>query len=70
MSHQALTVTDMSAAAALVADVAANERAVTMQHADCDSYRWVRVQAPQRVSDLLVAAAQEERGCQAELIAH
>lgn len=70
MSHQALTVTDMSAAAALVADVAANERAVTMQHADCDSYRWVRVQAPQRVSDLLVTAAQEERGCQAELIAH
>ena len=60
----------MSAAAALVAEVAANERAVTMSHADCDSYRWVRVQAPQRVSDVLVTAAQEERGCQAELIAH
>jgi hypothetical protein len=69
-SHQALTVENMSAAAALVAEVAAHERAVTMTHADCDSYRWVRVQAPQRVSDLLVTAAQEERGCQAELIAH
>lgn len=69
-SHQALTVENVSAAAALVADVAANERAVTMHHADCDSYRWVRVQASQRVSDLLVTAAQEERGCQAALIAH
>jgi len=69
-SHQTLTVDNVSAAAALVAQVAANERAVTMHHADCDSYRWVRVQAPQRVSDLLVTAVQEERGCQAELIAH
>jgi hypothetical protein len=67
-SHQAVTVETMSAAAALIAEVAANERAVTMRHADCDAYRWVRVQAPQRVSDLLVT--QEERGCQAELIAH
>ena len=69
-SHQAVTVENMSAAAALIAEVAANERAVTMRHADCDSYRWVRVQAPQRVSDVLVTATQEERGCQAELIAH
>ena len=69
-SHQALTVETMGAAAALVAEVAASERAVTMRHADCDSYRWVRVQAPQRVSDLLVTAAQEETGCQAELTAH
>jgi hypothetical protein len=68
--HQAVTVENMSAAAALIAEVAASERAVTMRHADCDSYRWVRVQAPQRVSDLLVTATQEERGCQAELIAH
>jgi hypothetical protein len=53
-----------------VADLAANERVITMQHADCDSYRWVRVQASQRVSDLLVASMREERGCQAELTAH
>ena len=38
-SHQAWTVENMSAAAAHVADVAASERAVTMRHADCDSYR-------------------------------
>ena len=44
-SHQALTVENMGAAAAHVADVAANERAVTMRHADCNCYRWVRVQA-------------------------
>ncbi len=69
-SHQALTVENVSAAAAHVADVAANERAVTMRHADCNSYRWVRVQAAQRVSDLLVTAAREETACQAELTAH
>ena len=33
-SHQAVTVENMSAAAALIAEVAANERAVTMRHAD------------------------------------
>ena len=69
-SHQALTVENVTAAAAHVADVAANERAVTMQHADCNSYRWVRVQTAQRVSDVLVASTQEDRGCQAELTAH
>ena len=69
-SHQALTVENVTAAAAHVADVAAHERAVTMQHADCNSYRWVRVQTAQRVSDLLVASREEERGCQAELTAH
>ena len=69
-AHQALTVDNVSAAAAHVADLAANERAVTMQHADCSSYRWVRVQAARRVSDLLVASIREERGCQAELTAH
>jgi hypothetical protein len=68
--HQALTVDNVSAAAMHVADLAANERVITMQHADCDSYRWVRVQASQRVSDLLVASMREERGCQAELTAH
>jgi hypothetical protein len=69
-SHQTLTFENLGAAAAHVADVAANERAVTMRHADCNDYRWVRVQCPQRVSDLLVSSAREERGCQAELTAH
>ena len=69
-SHRAVIVENLGAAAAHVADVAASERAVTMQHADCNSYRWVRVQAPERVSDLLVSQAQKETGCQAELTAH
>ena len=69
-SHQTLTFESLGAAEAHVADVAANERAVTMRHADCNAYRWVRVQGPQRVSDLLVSSVREERGCQAELTAH
>jgi hypothetical protein len=69
-SHRAVMVDTLGAAAAHVADVAATERNVTMQHADCNTYRWVRVQAPERTSDLLVVRAQEERGCQAELTAH
>ena len=69
-SHDALTVADVSAAAAHVADMVAQARAVTMQHAQCNTYRWVRVNAAQQVSDLLVTGTQEERGCQAELTAH
>jgi hypothetical protein len=66
--HQALRVESLAAAAALVADEAAQERAVTMRHADCNDYRWVRVQGPRRVSDVLVT--REETGCQVELTAH
>jgi len=69
-SHRALVVDTLGAAAAHVADVASVERAVTMQHADCNTYRWVRVHAPEQINDLLVSAAREERGCQAELTAH
>jgi hypothetical protein len=69
-SHQALMVGDVGAAAAHVADVAAHERAVTMRHADCSQYRWVRVEGPQRVSDLLVVRVQKEAECQAEHTAH
>ena len=68
--HHALTVEDLGAAAAHVADAAAHERAVTMRHAECNDYRWVRVEGPQQVSDLLVTGAREEAGCQAELTAH
>jgi Type II secretion system (T2SS), protein E, N-terminal domain len=69
-SHDALTVTNVTAAAAHVADMVAQARTVTMQHAQCNTYRWVRVHAAQQVSDLLVTSTQEERGCQAELTAH
>lgn len=69
-AHEALTVPTLGDAAARIADLAAEVRAVTMQHARCNTYRWVRVNAPQQVSDLIVAGTQEERGCQAELTAH
>lgn len=64
----ALTVASVAQAAAHVANAAAIERTVTMRHADCEAYRWVRVQGAQQVSDLLVT--QEGSGCQAELTAH
>jgi hypothetical protein len=69
-SHKALAVANLNAAATHVADMVAQACAVTMQHAQCNTYRWVRVNAPQQVSDLLVGSTQEERGCQAELTAH
>lgn len=69
-SHEALTMTSVSDAAAHIANMAAQARAVTMQHAECNTYRWVRVNAAQHISDLLVTGTREERGCQAELTAH
>jgi hypothetical protein len=66
--HQSLTVGSLAAAAAVVADAAASEQAVTMRQADCNQYRWVRVEGPQQVSDVLVA--REEAGCLAALTAH
>jgi len=68
--HHPVTVENLGAAAAHVADVAADERAVTMRHAECNDYRWVRIEGPQRVSDLLVTIPRKETGCQAELTAH
>ena len=70
LSHEAKTVQTLGAAAAHVADLALNERAVTMRHAECQDYRWVRVQGSERVSDLLVMDTREEAGCQAALTAH
>jgi hypothetical protein len=66
--HQSVTVGSLAAAAALVADAAASEQAVTMRQADCHDFRWVRVEGAQQVSDVLVA--REEAGCQAALTAH
>ena len=67
VAHEADIVKTLTAAAALVADCAQRDRAVTMRHAAYDEYVWVRVEGSQRVSDLLVG---KETGCQAELIAH
>jgi hypothetical protein len=69
------TVATLTAAAARIADRAQTDRAVTMRHASCDAYVWVRVEGAQHVSDVLVRQDPEGfrgkgEGCQAELIAH
>jgi nanoRNase/pAp phosphatase (c-di-AMP/oligoRNAs hydrolase) len=55
-------------AAAHIAESALVDRAVTMRHASCNQYTWVRVEGPRQVSDLFVPAMQEAE-CQAEHIA-
>jgi hypothetical protein len=50
----AVTVAGLGAAAAHVANAAVRTRAVTMRHAPCDPYVWVRVEGAAQVSDLLV----------------
>ena len=67
ITHEADLVRTLTAAASLVADRAERDREVTMRHAACGEYVWVRVEGSQRVSDLLV---EKETGCQAELTAH
>lgn len=57
----------LTAAASLVADRAERDRTITMKHAACDEYVWVRVEGSERVSDLLV---EKEAACQAALTAH
>jgi hypothetical protein len=74
------TVGTLTAAAARVADRVQTDRAVTMRHASCDAYVWVRVEGSHHVSDVLVRQGTEAlqdlgrrgkgEGCQAELIAH
>ena len=56
-SHDVQTVPDLTAAAARVADAAAKGREVTMRHAACDDYVWVRVEGKDRVSDVIVNKA-------------
>jgi hypothetical protein len=55
--HDVQTVPDLTAAAKRVADAAAREREVTMRHATCDDYVWVRVEGKDRVSDVMVTRA-------------
>jgi hypothetical protein len=50
----AVTVASVGAAAAHVANAALRTRAVTMRHASCTPYVWVRVEGASQVSDLLV----------------
>ena len=64
-----LTVGGLQAAAALVADAASSERAVTMRHAQWDRFTWVRVEGPSQVANVLVPEAMEGT-CQAAFTAH
>ncbi len=66
--REAVTVNGAAAAAACVADSALLDRSVTMRHASCDQYTWVRVEGPRQMADLLFPAMEAE--CQAEHIAH
>jgi hypothetical protein len=51
-----ITVAGLDDAAALVADTASTDRAVTMRHARWDRYTWVQVAGPTQVSNVLVPA--------------
>jgi len=68
--HDAMTVGTIGAAAARVADAAAQTRGVTMRHAAYGDRVWVRVEGTQRVSDLIVTGDRQEAPCRAELTAH
>lgn len=57
---QAQRVGNVHDAAAYVAEAAARDRAVTMRHADCDEYTWVRVEGREHVTDFLVAGSKEQ----------
>lgn len=66
--REAVAVNGAAAAAAHIAESALVDRAVTMRHASCNQYTWVRVEGPRQVSDLLFPAMQEAE-CQVEHIA-
>jgi hypothetical protein len=68
-AREVVTVNDVDAAAALVAETAQIDRAVTMRHASCERYTWVRVEGPTRISDLLLPGEMEGT-CQAAPTAH
>lgn len=66
----ATTVPNLSAAAARIAEHAGFERGVTVRHAACDDHTWVRIEGPDRVSDLLVTDAAEDETWPARHTAH
>ena len=57
---QARRVGNVHDAAVQVAAAAARDRKVTMRHADCDEYMWVRVEGGEHVTDFLVAGGKED----------
>jgi len=58
------------AVVARIMETALRDRAVTMRHAECNAYTWVRVEGEHQTSDLLMAGRTEEGLCQAAVTAH
>jgi hypothetical protein len=54
-----VTVSGLDDAAAVVADTASADRAVTMRHVRWDRFTWVQVEGPTQVSNVLVPDAME-----------
>jgi len=54
-----VTVPGLDDAAALVADTASADRAVTMRHVRWDRFTWVQVEGPTQISNVLVPEAME-----------
>ncbi len=59
--REAVRLPDLSAAAARIADAAAEVRTITARHASCSDCTWVRVEGPHHLSDMLVYGAGEAR---------
>lgn len=53
-----------------IADTAARERELTVRHATCNAYTWVRIEGEHQVSDLLLGGGNEETSCPAVVTAH
>jgi hypothetical protein len=68
-AREVVTVRGVGAAAVLVAETALIERSITMRHASCERYTWVRVEGPTHISDLLLPG-EGEGICQAAFTAH
>jgi hypothetical protein len=69
LERESYMVRTLDAAAARVAERAERDRAVTMRHVAYDDYVWVRVEGPERISDVLVGKEDSSR-CQAAYTAH
>jgi hypothetical protein len=54
-----VTVSGLDDAAAVVADTASADRAVTMRHARWDRFTWVQVEGPTQLSNVIVPDAME-----------
>ena len=63
-------VQDVEEAAARIAAAAANEGAITLTEAHCDSSTWVRIQSPGAINTLLMRHGKDNREWQAAITSH